>query len=135
MDAKQAKHIIKAVKSGDLETVRDMVRNDRELLLAEDRDGSQPLHCAAWKGHHEIAMFLIAEGADINAVTENGHWGTTPLHAAAHAGHKSLVELMIAHGADIHFRSSLNNLTALGHARVHKAKAVEKLLLENGADE
>ena len=91
------------------------------------------LHCAAWNGHVEIAAFLISKGAEVDAENENDHWGTTPLHAAAHAGHRPVVELLLAHGAKVNFRSALNQMTALGHARVHKAKAVEKLLLEHGA--
>jgi ankyrin repeat protein len=46
---------------------------------------------------HRIAGYLIAAGANVNAV---GTFGTTPLHLAAAMGHDDLVKLLVANGAD-----------------------------------
>src|SRR5213083_1435992 len=83
--AERSKLIIKAAKSGDVATIKALLANDPSLIGALDTDGSTPLHCATWKGHENVAEFLVKAGADVNAVNQNGHWGTTPLHAAAHA--------------------------------------------------
>lgn len=129
------KQIIKAAKTGDLQAVTDLLTADPQLVTALDRDGSTPLHCAAWKGHALVATLLLDSGADMNAHNENSHWGTTALHAASHGNNKAVVELLIQRGAEVNLRSPLNNLTALGHSRVHNAKPVAKVLLEHGAEE
>ena len=135
MREEEAKRIIKAAKSGDFREVKELVERDKELISARDRDGSLPLHCAAWKGHHEIVEYLIDEGTDVDAENENSHWGTTALHAAAHGKQKKVAEVLIGKGAKINYRSPLNNFTALGHTKIHGAKAVAKILLEHGAVE
>jgi len=56
------------------------------------------LHSAvADGGHREIALALIAAGADPNAKQRHG-W--TPLHGAAHSGDRAVVEALLAAGAD-----------------------------------
>ena len=135
MDKFQAKQIIKAAKTGDLTAVKKLVSKDGELIHALDRDGSNPLHCAAWKGHHEIVEYLIDSGTDVNAENENSHWGTTALHAASHGNRKKVAEALVAKGANINYRSPLNQLTALGHTKVHNAKSVTRFLIEHGAGE
>jgi ankyrin repeat protein len=57
----------------------------------------QPLNSAAAGRHHEIAVALIAAGADIDARQEGGH---TPLLAAAGNGDADLARTLLAAGAD-----------------------------------
>lgn len=129
------KEIIKAAKSGDAASIKSLLQEDPNLIHATDRDGSTPLHCASWKGHTEIVCMLRDAGSDIDAHNENGHWGTTPLHAAAHGKRKAVAECLINRGAAVNIRSPLNQLTALGHTKVHKATAVADILLQHGAEE
>jgi ankyrin repeat protein len=89
------KQIIKATKIGDLEAVADLLTADPQLVSSVDRDGSTPLHCAAWKGHVQVATLLLDSDADMNAHNDNAHWGTTALHAASHGNNKAVVELSI----------------------------------------
>lgn len=135
METTKAKLLIKSAKRGDFATVKDLVSEDRNLIHARDRDGSLPMHCAAWKGHYEIVAFLIGAGTDVDAENENSHWGTTALHAASHGNQKKVDEVLIEKGADLNYRSPLNNLTPLGHTRVHNAKAVARILVDRGAVE
>lgn len=127
-----AKQIIKAAKSGDTAKVKLLLATDPTLVSARDKDGSTPLHCAAWKGHDAVVALLLATGAEVNARNANEHWGTTPLHAAAHANQASIASLLIQHGADLG-ATDLVGKTPLHHTTFHKAKAVAKILEDCGA--
>ena len=127
------KEIISAAKKGDAAGVKALLAKDKGLTSAKDKDGSTPLHCAAWKGHLEVVRILLEAGAEIEAQNQNSHWGTTPLHAASHGNQKAVVELLIERGADVNAKSPLNKMTPLEHSAVHKAKAVADLLRKHGA--
>jgi ankyrin repeat protein len=121
------REIIKAAKSGNVESVRALLANDASLVAALDKDGSTPLHCAVWKGHQRVVEELINAGAEINAHNENDHWGTTPLHAAAHANQAIIAQMLIDHGADLKAKDR-DGRTPMFHTTFHKAKAVAKVL-------
>src|SRR5262245_33096186 len=133
MDKDLSREIVRAAKKGDAAAVRRLLGRDQSLVRARDKDGSTPLHCAAWNGHADVATILLDAGADIDDHNQNGHWGTTPLHAAAHGDRKQVAELLIARGADLRVKN-LNGRTPLGETTVHNAKAVAKLLTEHGAE-
>jgi ankyrin repeat protein len=132
MDENAARQILKAAKKGDVMAVRALLERDRSLVRVRDKDGSTPLHCAAWNGHASVASLLLDAGSDINDHNRNEHWGTTPLHAAAHGNQKEVAALLIHRGADLDARN-LNGRTPLGETAVHNARAVAKLLVEHGA--
>jgi ankyrin repeat protein len=127
MDEADVKLILKAAKKGDVATVRPLLAKDPALIAARDKDGSTPLHCAAWNGHAAVAEILLDAGADVNDHNQNDHWGTTPLHAAAHGDRKEVAALLIARGADVHAKNP-HGRTPLDETSFHKAKSVAKLL-------
>ena len=127
MGVDNAKAIIKAAKNGDAEAVRRLLNESPSLVTARDKDGSTPLHCAAWNGHEDVAAILLDAGAAVNDHNQNGHWGTTPLHAAAHGNQKQVATLLVARGADLQARN-LNGRTPLAETTVHNARAVARLL-------
>ena len=127
-----SKEIIKAAKAGDLAKVKKLLAASGDLLTVRDRDGSTPLHCAAWKGHVATVEFLLDAGADLHDHNDNSHWGTTPLHAAAHGNQKQVAELLLARGADVNAESR-QGTTPLQETEVHKASAVARILVANGA--
>lgn len=126
------KEIIKAAKKGDSAKLKELLALQPNLLNARDADDSTPLHCAAWKGHVEAVGILLAAGADVNAVNQNGHWGPTPLHAAAHGNQAPVAELLIQHGANVNALDTGGN-TPLFHTTFHKATAAAKVLRKHGA--
>jgi ankyrin repeat protein len=128
----QQKQIIKAAKSGDVATARALLEADTSLVEVRDTDASTPLHCAAWKGHTEVAALLLDFGADVQAKNKNDHWGNTPLHAAAHGNQRAVAELLIARGADIHAENDFGR-TPLRETEAHRATAVANLLKKHGA--
>src|ERR1700733_1469314 len=86
-----------AVRDGDLEQTKRLIEagvpvDTRNAL------GSTPLQDAAWNGNREIAAFLIAHGADINA--RHPEAGSTALYYAIATGHADMVELLLHSGAD-----------------------------------
>jgi ankyrin repeat protein len=64
---------------------------------AVNRPGWTPLHYACSGPDHGVAAFLIAQGAELNARSENG---TTPLMMAARYGGGDLVPLLLRAGAE-----------------------------------
>ena len=130
--ANREKQILRASKNGDATGVQELLAGDHSLIHFRDKDGSTPLHWAAWRGRREVAEVLLKAGAKVNAHNQNAHWGTTPLHAAAHGNQERVAKLLLAHGADIRAKN-LNGRTPLGETAVHNAKAVAALLRERGA--
>jgi ankyrin repeat protein len=126
------KAIIKAAKTGQVASIKDLLGSDKSLINARDKDGSTPLHCAVWKGHEQVVEKLLEAGADVNAQNENDHWGTSPLHAAAHANQAAIAQLLIDNGANVNSRDR-EGRTPMFHTTFHKAKAVAKILEKYGA--
>jgi ankyrin repeat protein len=62
-----------------------------------NRAGWTPLHYACSGPDNGVAAYLLAQGADINARSENG---TTPLMMAARYGNADLVPLLLKAGAE-----------------------------------
>lgn len=62
--------------------------------------GATPLHLAVLTDQGEVAEFLIARGADLNARARDQHGGA-PLHWAAALGRLAMAERLIAAGADL----------------------------------
>ncbi len=62
-----------------------------------NRPGWTPLHYACSGPDNGVAAFLIEQGAELNARSENG---TTPLMMAARYGNSDLVPLLIKAGAE-----------------------------------
>ncbi|HZD58591.1 MAG TPA: sigma-70 family RNA polymerase sigma factor [Anaerolineales bacterium] len=128
-----------ALKIGDIEQVKELVRNDPDLLgertewgLASEGYywplGITALHWAAGIGDFELASFLLDQGAEVEA--QKGD--KTPLHIAALMRQPEIAKLLITRGADV------NSRTSLGHTPLHFAVMRNHLeiagsLLERGA--
>lgn len=82
---------------------------------ARDSEGFTPLHHMAAIGRSHMIKFLLAKGADVNAM--NNNYSSTPLHAAANSNASESAELLIAAGADI---SAINKE---GHTPLDVAKS------------
>src|SRR5688572_17321900 len=79
-----------------------------------------PLHAAVAGGHVDVSLFLIARGADADAVDAGRH---TPLHIAAEAGYLPVVEALLARGADPH-AVDVEDKTPLSRAAARNHTAV-----------
>jgi len=123
--------IHEAVRSGNLEQVKELLSSNPRLAWSVDDRGNTPLHYAAAGGFRDIAELLIDNGAYVNSTDKHGR---TPLHIAASKGQKGIVELLLLHHADV------NPVDDLGWTPMHTA-AVEgeleivDLLRKNGGTE
>ena len=99
----------------------------------EDRESigeSTALMSAASKGHNNIAEWLLAAGADINAESRGN---STALMRAAENGHESTVRFLLAAGADLEKQNMLG-FPAVTFAAINGHVAVLKILVDAGAN-
>ena len=99
--------------------------------------GATPLHRAAWGGHLDVAMTLVAAGANVN-LRQTG--GASPLHIAmknTYGVGANIVNFLLSHNADVNAQEDdgatplLAGLTANSLSR---NRAAFEALLANGAD-
>jgi ankyrin repeat protein len=159
-----------AALNGDLATIRRLVKADTQAVNRRVRPGeadswevgATPLHAAARNDHLEVVKFLLAHGADVNAVRKDGEtafaeatyhgfldiarsllkagskintsgwYGNTPLHWAADHGSSETVNVLIDLGADINMRRE-DGGTPLHAAAYTNNTAAIRALLARGA--
>jgi ankyrin repeat protein len=132
-----------AVRRGDLDTVRKLVKTGPDVNKRKGEFGTTALHIASagvtpgpapylYRIEHarEMALVLVAHGADVNL---RDNLGDTPLCKAATHNNCKVAQILIEAGAN------LDAPTAYGRKPLHIAaemghKEVAKLLIENGAD-
>jgi len=84
---------------GDLPVVKQLVINKQAEFNPK---GWTPLHYACTRGNLDVAAFLLANGAQVNALSPNH---TTPLMMAVSSGNELLVKLLLDKGADLKIRN------------------------------
>ena len=108
--------------------------------------GGTPLHFAVfymsfssllqrnWDSEAAIALLLIAAGADVNAVNDDGE---TPLYTVAESGGGdgllAAAEMLLMNGANLNAQDK-NGVTPLHLAALLNKPALARLLLEHGAN-
>lgn len=99
--------IHEAAAQGDLAKVKELVKNNPNLVFSRNQDGETPLLWAVSSDRRDVVEFLLANKADVNDPAINSRMGTTgftPLQEASSLGLKGMVELLLAHHADINAR-------------------------------
>ena len=92
--------------------------NDRaalERLDAAALIAPATLKAAVDFGHHDLARWLLARGADVDG-RGSGPAAETPLHSAAWNGDLAMVRLLVEAGADRNARDRQYDATPLGWA-------------------
>lgn len=116
-----------AAAAGSLEHVRLLVESGAKVNLS----GWNPLTYAAWRGRTEVARYLLAKGADIDAVSLNG---ISALMMAARGGHFDTVKLLLWEVANPNIKSDAG-ATAMAWALKAGNTEIVKLLKQAGAEE
>ena len=154
-------NIFEAAATGRIERVRELLKQQPDLIHAFSPDGWTALHLNF--GNLEMAKLLIDSGADLNLNSKNklnatplqgaaafnrielaklylsrganvncrSEGGGTPLHEAAANGFVDFARLLIDHGADVNARDD-SGKTPLADALEYKKPEIEKLLRDRG---
>lgn len=107
---------VEACERGDLDFVREALKNNKSLANASENGNFTALMGAARNGHTDVAKLLIDSGANVNAV--NGY-RTIPLMFAVGDldDYPDMVRLLLEAGADVNFTDCGGN-TALDLAQI-----------------
>ncbi|MFW6182690.1 MAG: ankyrin repeat domain-containing protein, partial [Chloroflexota bacterium] len=124
--------IFPACALGLEDKAKALVEEWPERLSAVSRDGFTPLQLACFFGRDSLALWLMEQGAAIDAVSQNGQ-RIQPIHAAAARGSVTLVRALLERGADANARQQ-HEFTPLHAAAQSGNVALAEMLLEQGAD-
>jgi uncharacterized protein len=96
---------VEAIRSGDLEALQCLLRDNPSLAIARIGKSRTLLHVATdWPGNFpnsaSTVAALVASGAEVNARFTGAHT-ETPLHWAASCGDVAALDALLDHGADI----------------------------------
>ncbi|EXJ93520.1 L-asparaginase [Capronia coronata CBS 617.96] len=106
-----------AIASGDIQKVKDVLREDTQLMNRPDYSGNTPVHLAATGPSLAILRYLLSLGASVHLRNHTGS-GRTPLFLAANAGLLPHVMLLRQAGAHLHAEE-------LETARLHASQRPE----------
>ena len=118
-----------AIKQGDINAVKEMVKKNAGLLEAVTPLGSW-LHIAAECGNSVMVSYFIDAGLDVN--TDGGLAEANPLKAAANNGHLDVVNILYQNGAQFETEEATKN--PLFGAIYGNHIDVVRFLVENGID-
>ena len=116
--------LTKAVKAGDLQAVRALVKQGADVN-ARSGDGSTPLLWAVDGAEPEIARALIAAKARVDVATD---LGVTPLLHAARTGNAAMVDLLLRSGANPSLAHPEGETPLMAASKSGSAAAVRALL-------
>jgi hypothetical protein len=85
-----------AVKSGDLEKVKTLLKTNPDLVFSKGQGGWTPLHYAAKSGNKDVVEFLLEHKAEVNA---EDNYGQTPLFLARNRN-PDIAALLRQHGGE-----------------------------------
>jgi methionyl-tRNA formyltransferase len=121
-----------ACERGDLDTVKKLIGEIREIDRANDR-GWSAIIMAAFHHHQEVVQLLLQYGANINSTNANGT--TVFMYAKTKVmenGNFDFLNWLIEKGADIHKRDSKRGWTVLEYARELNSPELIQYLIGKG---
>lgn len=129
----QAIHI--ASRLGKLALVRLLLKAGASPNAKTTYDEYRPLHSVAISDHRrgDIAKELLAQGASVDARSDEDTMEITPLMRASMDGNLPVVRVLIEHGANVNARS-LDGKTPLYYAVIHGHAKIVQFLLNHGAN-
>lgn len=121
--------IARAAYAGDLEAIKDILKQDPGSINAVGGRGMTALIVAAKKGDLEMVRFLFDKGADLHACSHHG----TALSLAADNNWFDIVKFLIDSGAELNNAGGSCQAPLISVARLGRQEMV-RFLLEHGAD-
>ncbi len=140
-DEKGVTPLFKAAEQGYVRAVELLLAHEANPNLY-DNIGRTPLMIASRNGYQNIVEALIAHDADVNAIEQlepNSHrdisiGGMTALIYASRGGHTEIARILLENGADRRLSSNTGE-TAMGAAKQHGFKKIERLLAGGAIDD
>lgn len=127
MDKEIVKSMRSAIKQGDLDLVKELIKNNKGILEVDTVFGSW-LHVASTHGKIKIVKYFIERGMNVN---KNGDIsGGTPIRSAAESGHLDIVKVLHQNGAIFEVSEATKN--PLFGAICNGHFEVVKYLVEHG---
>ncbi|WP_341811169.1 ankyrin repeat domain-containing protein [Wolbachia endosymbiont (group A) of Oxytorus armatus] len=123
--------LLTAVQDGNLNEAEGLVSRNANVNT-RDKYSWTPLHWAAYKGHLEVAEFLVKKGADVNAASEN-LYGSRPIHIAIENNNKNIIEFLLSKEVGVN-DTDKQGYTPLHYAAWRGRLEVARFLIEKGAD-
>ncbi len=120
--------LVDAADAGNLPAVKSLIKSGK-YVDTRGQFETTALARASFRGHTEIADYLLSVGANPN-VEDMG--GATPLHLAAREGHKEIVALLVAKGAEMN-AADKEGWTPLMRASINQKLPAVQALLDAGA--
>jgi glyoxylase-like metal-dependent hydrolase (beta-lactamase superfamily II) len=124
--------IFQASATGNLARLKALVEADPKVTGAQRPGGPTPLHLAAANGQRAAAEYLLAKGADVNAVAR--HSGT-PTDLAYESDRKELVQYLESKGGRLTpLRFDVSTLTPAVHRIAFPWGMMNNVLVFSGSD-
>ncbi|KMQ59432.1 ankyrin [Chryseobacterium angstadtii] len=152
----KVKSIFDVARNGTVTEVKDLMKQDPDIINKTNENGFSPLILACYRGNVEVAKFLIDHVKDINYKSEEGTAlaglsvkynkdltiyllnknadpniadvsGYTPLFWAVKFGNKELIEMLLKHKADKSKKDSMG-MTPFEYALQTNNKEIINLL-------
>ncbi|WP_172280646.1 ankyrin repeat domain-containing protein [Chryseobacterium sp. LAM-KRS1] len=152
----KAKSIFDIARSGTVAEVKELMKQDPDVINKTNESGFSPLILACYRGNLDVAKFLIENVKDVNYKSREGtalaglsvkynkelvalllkknadpniqdSTGSTPLFWAVKFGNKELIELLLKHKADKQIKDSMG-MTPFEYALQTNNKDIINLL-------
>lgn len=124
--------IFAAAALGNLEKLEALIEEWSSRLNQFAKDGFTPLQLACYFNQDAAALWLIQQGANVNAVAKN-QMKIAPIHATATHGNLTIMRALLENGADINIAQE-GGYTAVHQAAHRNNVSMAQLLLKFGAD-
>lgn len=125
---KTGARLLQAVYDGNIEVVRECIKEDVDANTRDPKNGLSLLMIASGYGHTEMVELLLSSGADVNALDPRA--GTSALHKACQRGSLAIVKLLVEAGAFVNLQTATTGHTPLIEAIWFKWPDIVEYLLE-----
>jgi ankyrin repeat protein len=124
--------VFAAAALGDLDRLQTLAQRWSGYLNIFARDGFTPLQLACYFNQENAALWLIEQGANVNAVAKN-MMKIAPIHATATHGNLTILRALLEKGAEVNAEQE-GGYTAVHQAAHRNNVPMAQLLLTFGAD-
>jgi ankyrin repeat protein len=125
-------NIFEASAVGQIDKVKELIKQQVDLINAYSPDGFQPLGLAAFFGQADVVEFLLSKGANTNSASNN-NMRVMPLHSAVASKDFAISEMLLKHGADVN-AAQADDFTPLHEAAQNGQIEMVELILKYKPD-